>query len=410
MENNSSQAGVQGADILSKVLAGVVRYYTIYPAHPTDRTELVDFLKAAYADQFNAAEYQNTKSIIERWEWATTRNPHKEGAQSSGWICRENKSNKIVGHFGIIPISLKYKNNLYTAVWGRALVVLPEFRQLGIGPFLVASVLKETESKAIAFLIAGGNPEVYAMYKKFGFVDMGHIPLYVRINRIHHIIHSKVKVRLVSSFLSMLGDCMVKIMHMPSQIRRYVCKKRKDIVITEITCFDESFNTLWENASASFNLMVKRDSTYLNWRFVDQPYWKYKIFKASRKNNHNPVGYIVLREGESRGLRTGIISEIFAAPNDASVMLSLVNVASSYFAKRNDIALVRCTMLHKEFEHILKRCGFINIPSSSHFMFTNINQEFDRNFFANRDNWFLDYADADLDLSGQRSTLGNLGD
>ena len=229
---------------------------------------------------------------------------------------------------------------------------------------------------------------------------MGYIPLYVRINRLNHIIRSKVNNRLLAPFLNILGSSAVKIIYMPSQVIRYTYGWKKDIFITEIAYFDNSFNKLWEDASGSFGLIVRRDNAYLNWRFVNQPYWKYKIFKAFRKDNDNPVGYIVLREAVSRGLRVGVITEIFAAPDDSSIIVSLVNFAISYFAQKNEVDLVRCNMLNKDFGRVLKKCGFINIQSSSRFMFTNVNQELDAAFFASRNNWFLDYADSDLDLSG----------
>jgi hypothetical protein len=36
-------------------------------------------------------------------------------------------------------------------------------------------------------------------------------------------------------------------------------------------------------------------------------------------------------------------------------------------------------------------------------MFTNIKVDSNAAFLADRDNWFLDYSDSDMDLSSQRS-------
>mgnify|MGYP001583571419 FL=1 len=101
---------MKSADKISKILARVTKCYKVEPAHSAKSEELAYFFKAAYADQFNAAEYQNEKRVMERWEWSDIRNPQKYGIQSLSWICRENKSDRIVGYFGIMPVSLKYRN------------------------------------------------------------------------------------------------------------------------------------------------------------------------------------------------------------------------------------------------------------------------------------------------------------
>ena len=103
-------------------------------------------------------------------------------------------------------------------------------------------------------------------------------------------------------------------------------------------------------------------------------------------------------------MRTGVITDIFASGNDPDIMTSLVDFAVSHFSKRDDIALIRCDMLNKDAGRALRECGFVGIPSGTRFMFTNIKGGLDAAFFADRGNWFLDYADSDLDLSGQRIT------
>lgn len=401
-ENKSHHADFWGPEMVSKILTRVEKYYTIYPAESVDRPEVITFLKAAYADQFNAADYKDEKDIIKRWEWANIKNPNKSSFQSSAWVCRENSSKRIVGLLGIIPVSLKCGDSYYPVAWGRDLIVLEEFRKMGVGPFLVASVLKKVKDTAAIFMLAGLNDRVYTMYKKFGFTDMGRIPLYVRVNRLHSIVRSKIRIRSFVPFISMLGNIALELFYIPARVRRYVCGKNKDVCIKKILYFDGSFNKLWRSASASFNLIVLRDSAYLNWRFVEQPYFGYAIFKATRKNSDEPVGYIVLREGNSRGLRTGVITDIFAPANDPDIIIALVNFAVSYFAKRDDIALIRCDILNKDIARVLRQFGFIRFFSNTRFIFTNIKNGLDVTFFTNRNNWFINYADSDLDLSGRK--------
>jgi len=386
------------------IMAGMANRYTVYPAQSADFSELAAFFRAAYADQFNASEYRDEKKIARKWEWANTRNPYKENFRSTAWICRENVSGKIAGHLGITPVSLKYKDGYYPGAWGRDLIVSPEFRTRGIGPFLVDSVLKEVKDEAAIFMIAGVRDHVYPMYKKFGFSDMGHIPLYLRPNRPDHMIRGKVGRGLLSDILSILGNFAIKGFYTFSDARRYFSGRNKNISIAEISSFDDSFNKLWEEAGNSFDLIVRRDAAYLNWRFVSQDLWSYKIFKACRKDSSDASGYIVVRDGESRGVRTGVISDIFASSEDTETIASLFDFVIAYFAKRDDIALIRCDILNEKAAKAIKRSGFVNARSSERFMFINIKDGLDEAFFKDRGNWFINYADSDLDLSGQRIT------
>lgn len=403
-KDSLSQAAAEGLNIISEFIKRIACHYKIYPVQSSDLSEVVAFFKAAYADQFNASEYKNEDDIIKRWKWANIENPNRDGLGPLAWICRENSSKKIIGHFGVIPIALKCKDRYYPAVWGRDLVVLPEFRKLGLGPFLVAGVLKELKNRAVIFLAAGVRDHVYPMYKKFGFADMGLISLYVRVNCLRDIIRSKINNRLLASLLSILGNLGLKIVDMPVQIKERIHKMNSDISIEQIECFDNSFDKLWETASVSFGLIARRDSAYLNWRFIDQPYWNYKIFKALRKDNSFPSGYIILREGVGRGLRTGVITDLFASANDLPIIKSLIYYAISYFRNKDDIALIRCNILNKEIAGVIRGCGFMNIPCKERFMFTNIENGLETDFFSDRRNWFVDYADSDLDLSGSKNS------
>ena len=101
-------------------------------------------------------------------------------------------------------------------------------------------------------------------------------------------------------------------------------------------------------------------------------------------------------------MRTGIITDLFADANDEKTISVLISFAVKYFKNRSDIDLIRCDMLNKTFEKALKMSGFMKIRSSSHFMVNNISEQLDREFMLDRDNWFVNYADCDLDLAGRR--------
>ena len=385
-------------DRIEQVLLRVAKRYIVEEAGAASREEVIAFLKRAYSDQFNAKEYEDEQNIKKRWEWANKLNPNMPEGMFPAWISRDRESRKIVGHFAVIPVHIKLKQSLYPAVWGRDLVVLPEVRKLGIGPFLVESVLKAIKDRASIFIIAGLNEDVYTIYKKFDFTDLGLIPLYVRVKSVRRLIEKKIKNTAFSALLKSISSLVLKIFYLFPDILSFKYRKDTDISVEEITKFDSSFNVLWNESASAIGALVVRDSAFLNWRFIDQPYWKYRIFKAIDRKSNKTKGCVVLRKGVSKGLNTGVISELFASPVEKKVIKRLIRFATEHFTKDPEIDLIRCNMLGKVFEECLKGQGFIRIKSTSHLMFTNVRDDIDHAFISKPENWFINYADSDLDF------------
>lgn len=386
---------------MQKALLGAGKNYRTEAAGGIKNKDLIDFFKLAYSDQFNAADYSNEEQVIKRWEWANLMNPNIHENLFPAWVCKDSTSNKIVGHCGLIPVLLKFKDTCYPVAWVRDLIVPLKYRRSGVGSFLFDAVLKENKDKFAMFLLAGTNDYGVVFYKKLGCFYLGHIPLFIRINRLSDILGTRLHNRLLIRVLAAFGGNLLKVLTPPAYKRSFEFDENDEIVITSIQYFDNSFDKLWENASSSFAIVTKRDRDRLNWRFVKQPYWEYRIFKAESKLAREIKGYVVLREGKSRGFQVGIISDLFAHSKDTLTISSLINFAVKFFEKKDSIDLIRCDILNKIFAKILRKFGFISIPSNSHFMISNINQGLDSNFTLNRNNWFIDYADSDLDLSAE---------
>lgn len=70
---------------LHNVLSRVAKRYKVEAASSVSKEDLTDFLKAAYADQFNAANYQNEEDIIALWNWSNLENPNIKDNQFPAW-------------------------------------------------------------------------------------------------------------------------------------------------------------------------------------------------------------------------------------------------------------------------------------------------------------------------------------
>ena len=54
------------------------------------------------------------------------------------------------------------------------------------------------------------------------------------------------------------------------------------MVVAEIDRFDDAFDTLWQDYRDRYAVVFWRDAATLNWRYVDNPFWRHRIVRAEK--------------------------------------------------------------------------------------------------------------------------------
>ena len=80
---------------------------------------------------------------------------------------------------------------------------------------------------------------------------------------------------------------------------RGAIKGRADTAVTEISRFDESHDRLWTTMSAEVPCAVRRDASYLNWKYVDQPGQDFLRLEVSAPGGEWGVVILMFREPDS---------------------------------------------------------------------------------------------------------------
>src|SRR5207249_7561022 len=68
------------------------------------------------------------------------------GGSLPAWICL--RKNRIVGHFGVLPVVLTGPGGEMPICWTRDLIVAPEVRHAGVGPLLVMTACTDEIGRA----------------------------------------------------------------------------------------------------------------------------------------------------------------------------------------------------------------------------------------------------------------------
>lgn len=325
--------------------------------------EIIEFQKTAHIDQFNFLEFIENKAVKKRFIWQYFKE-RDDNQMPFVWFARYK--NEIIGQICFKPHEVKIEDNLYKAGWLQDLIVSPDFRNKGIGYFLIKYALKELNGHADLIFAGGTNKYSYPLLNVLGFIDIGILPRYIKI-------------------LSPLKKA-----------------AHEEETNNQTQGFNLDFDEAWSSFAQGRTCVFKRDKPEVRWRFMEQPLYDYKIFTEIKDAKIS--GYIVLRNGKMRNrrfknLKTGVISDLFYQREDKRTFNSLLGKAITYF-KNEGMNLVRLDILAPGVGFALLSRGFLRVPSTNKFLFFLLNKDLEakKDTILLKNSWFITFFDTDFDL------------
>ena len=352
---------------------------------------LYDFLKKAHADQPLAVVFRDEDGIRRRWKWLNQDYPIPLDNELPAWICLRN--DRIVGHFGVLPVHVALQGRLIPAYWGRDLIVAPEHRQLGVGPRLVMAACDAVRHSC---MVAGLNASSRTLFGRLGFEDCGKIPLFVKIRDARPFLESfswPPSVRRV--VLGMAAQTVQIVLDAQTRRRRV---EHHALNVSPLECFDERFDPWWSTLEPAFPSIVRRTSSLMAWRYLAHPLHRYYIFAA--KDHTSLRGILVLRHGTSRGVPAGFITEVLARPEDGESLRCLLQFSTEFFSawQGERPVFLRCSVHHRGVQRALWQAGFWQVPSTHYWMTAPPVRYGEGIGLVPFDDWFLNGGDSDLDF------------
>lgn len=109
--------------------------------------------------------------------------------------------------------------------------------------------------------------------------------------------------------------------------------------VEELESFDPSVRKLWERCHAEWGASIVRDERYLNWRFVENPRFRYGLFGVRRGGDL--VGAAVFRKADTPRPESGLLMD-WLVPTDEPEVGELLKEAIVARARRDG---ARATLL-----------------------------------------------------------------
>ena len=313
-----------------------------------------------------------------RWEWQYRRNPNNPRGEPEIWIAREGPA--IVGQYATMPVRLSVKGREVTGSWGMDVMVAPERQRQGLGEVL----FRTWDRNVGASLGLGLSDASYRLFQKLRWPDVGPVPCLIKPLTRRAFRHPRWPVP-INRLISALTLPLVLIVSRTKPLRAEV---------RLIQRFDDSFTGLWETLAPRFDLAVRRDAAYLNWKFASAPHVRYTI--ASLVRDGRTAGYAVYRHlHEPRG-RVTLLTDFLADPDDEDGFATLLRWVDRE-ARDADSDKIRTFATHAAFRRMLRRSGYFQVKSTMEFVVKVNGVDVDPAFYENTDAWHVTLGDSDQD-------------
>jgi hypothetical protein len=274
------------------------KYFSILPQFPMSDWQQMD--------KFIAMTHGENHVLRNRplFDWFFLRNKNKEMAN----LIVAYEGDKLISLLGYLPTKFLWGSEVISGVWMAHWMTMEGYR-FGIGALLMRKITE-------MFPVVAGqgaslmNQEIVTKMK-FMFLE--------KISKVVYVFnHDKV--------LNIFGYRIGKTIN---------CSIEKYGVAKETTTITrESFNPNW-NLYPSLKYGTLRDSYYLNYRYIDYPFFKYNIFIEGEASSAVVLVARIIETTE--GVRVARILEFFFPENESGKKqgLSLVKKCLNYFEQHN---------------------------------------------------------------------------
>jgi hypothetical protein len=287
-------------------------------------------------------------------DWLYPRNPYGSPKVVVG---EDKKTDRLAGFVFALAYKIKVGDEYHRCYMGCNGLVHPDFRRSAI----YGDILKlQHEASFTDGVTLYGFPKEVSMYRlrAAGFNVLTRVPLLIRPLDIGVLATRRLKRPLVRLGVTVGWTIAANTLYRP----RSANSRRWGLQIATEDAFDESFDRFWERVAPKYGVSIVRDRSFLSWRFRGAAFRTYTILTARAEGEL--VGYVILRNYEIEGIRTGMVADLLVEPGPRGDAAGLILVNQGTRKLRADgMALAGSLMMpHTQEYAILRRAGYIDAP------------------------------------------------
>ena len=261
------------------------------------------------------------------WDWKYFQNPAGEHAM---YVAVDPESNTIVGEHGTIPMRMRAGEREITSAQGVDIAILQEYQKGG--PFfqLHQHATEEASSRA-ELTYAFSIKKTFRIFTRLlHFKGVCPVCSYIKILDPTPFIRWRIKSKLIAGLCGGLGKMIINLRNQGKPV------VPDGLELYEIQHFDHRFDEFWQGNAEKYDIMIIRDSQYLNWRYIKNPETTYKIFALGEVEGGAIKGYIVLATVEGEIKKGYIVDILVEKRGDEWAKMLLLQAAHYFLGERVD--------------------------------------------------------------------------
>lgn len=321
--------------------------------------------------------------IAARWRWMFVESARRLHLAPRVWLHRHG--GRIVGHNGAIPVRLKIGDEEQTTAWLVDTMVLAEYRREAVG----ARLMVEAHEDLPFALSLGQTEQMRAIQLRLGWHQVAPLETAQLLIRPERVLKGKLPgpAALAAGLALRAGGAF-----------REAVRGRAAASVRELPRFDESHDRMWHTFSSDMFCAVRRDASYLNWKYVDQP--GQAFLRLEITSSAGARGLVVLMFREPDGAyqyRRAFIVDVVAPLANEAFMAELLMAATRAAADRGADALL-CLHIGRRLTEALQRAGFRMRGPSRYLLVRPGGLDTPlRDRVLDSDAWFVTQGDSDID-------------
>ncbi len=345
-----------------------------------DEQAMFELYRAVYGEVTDKVRW------MRHWHWKFMQTP---AGAAVIWLPGSNE--KIVGQYPINRVKMEVGNEVIEGSQMVELMTHPDYQHQGIFLTLARLALSDARDKGIDITYGFPNEAAYPGHLKSGYSDVGSISAMIKPLNLENVLRKYITNQSLLKISTAILNLAIKAFYRTRKVPEV-----DGLTITRVSSFDERINDLWARVSSNYEIMVRRDEAYLNWRYVEVPNVSYAIYLAEKKGQ--TLGYTVLKCEEQLELTVGRIFELVVIAGKKAIAQSLLLKAIEFFKEEKaDIILYRL-IGNKSLYGALRKSGFIYSRFASRkvrFIAHSNTAQIPEAFIKEPSYWFVQTGDSD---------------
>ncbi|MGA7731257.1 MAG: GNAT family N-acetyltransferase [Chloroflexia bacterium] len=278
---------------------------------------------------------------------------------------------RIVGHYGGIPIRIKLRGEVQQAVHAVEAMTDPLFRRKGMLTTL-GGTSHSTWAEAGRRLVTGLPNDQWGTRNR----ALGYLPVFPLswLRFPLHLERALARRRSIPALLRVAGYLPSLAASAAWKLAAHVRNAHTDGNVRVETVAEDStvFDAIWAHASEGWLNIQVRDNDWVRWRFLQAAPTPYKVavaYKSDSGKSPHPVGYAAFRVVDHGERRNGYLADLFVARGDDATAWALIKFALLQMSAEDAGTVMTLAPPGSSLYATLRTCGFLPTRAETAFSF-----------------------------------------